>query len=898
MNDHILQNAWRLHQAGQFDQAARLYNEVLRANPRHLGALQMLGYLHFQRGELADADRIMERALKLNPNSVDALYNRGCVQQALGRPKEALASFDRALALKPDYAPAMVNRGNVLAQQGRFADALASYDLALAMVPASAELLLNRGNALFELGRYQEALQSYEQALAKEPQQPILWNNRGNALAELGRLQDAVASFTRAIALAPDYPDTYVSRAAQFAKLERNEDALRDYDKAIALDPSNIAAIHSRGRVLRKLNRTAEALACFERILGLEPRHVEAAIDAGVSLMDMKRNEEALAAFDKALAMAPGHIEALIDRASVLLRLRRHEEARADATRAVSTDASSGAAWHNLGTALSGLKRYREALSCYDKAIALVPDNAASWSNRGGAMVALKQEEAAIAYIDKALALNPRDPDAWVNRARAFSGLRRFGPAIEASDRALQLDPEHSPALRAGIHARLHACDWERRAEDKQRITAGLAAGARIVNVLDHRALCESESESLIAARLWTKDEYPAAVTPLWRGERYRHDKIRIAYISTDFRAHAVAFLIVGCFEHHDKSRFETTAISLHPDDGSETRRRINAAFDKFIDVQNMNDADVAAMLREREIDIAIDLNGYTGDARTGILARRPAPVQVNYLGYPGTMGAPFIDYIIADKMVIPEEHRIHYSEQVVYLPHAYQANDRMRRIAEKTPSRAEAGLPDTGFAFACFNNTHKIGPEIFSIWVRLLQQIEGSVLWLFEDNALAADNLRREAAARGLAPERLVFAPRMMPPEHLARTRLADLFLDTLPYNAHTTASDALWMGLPVVTCPGKTFPARVAASLLNAIGLPELVTHSLEEYEALALALAGDPARLGAIRTKLARNRDCEPMFDTARFTRYLESAYTTMWERQQAGLPPGAFAVSADA
>jgi predicted O-linked N-acetylglucosamine transferase (SPINDLY family) len=303
-------------------------------------------------------------------------------------------------------------------------------------------------------------------------------------------------------------------------------------------------------------------------------------------------------------------------------------------------------------------------------------------------------------------------------------------------------------------------------------------------------------------------------------------------------------------------------------------------------------------MLREQEIDIAIDLNGYTGDARTGILSRRPAPVQVNYLGYPGTMGAPFIDYIIADRMVIPEENRVQYSEQIVYMPHAYQANDRRRRVAEKTPSRAEAGLPETGFVFACFNNTHKIGPEIFSIWVRLLQQTEGSVLWLFEDNALAADNLRREAAARGLAPERLVFAPRMKPPEHLARTRLADLFLDTLPYNAHTTASDALWMGLPVVTCPGKTFPARVAASLLQAIGLPELVTHSLEEYEALARALARDPARLAALKGKLARNRDTEPMFDTARFTRYLESAYTTMWERHQTGLPPEAFAVSPDA
>ncbi|HEX3483611.1 MAG TPA: hypothetical protein VHT51_01035, partial [Micropepsaceae bacterium] len=382
---------------------------------------------------------------------------------------------------------------------------------------------------------------------------------------------------------------------------------------------------------------------------------------------------------------------------------------------------------------------------------------------------------------------------------------------------------------------------------------------------------------------------------PLWHGEAYRHDKIRIAYISTDFRAHAVAFLIVGCFEHHDKSRFETTAISLHPDDGSETRQRIVAAFDRFIDVQAMSDAAVAAKLRELEIDIAIDLNGYTGDARTGILGHRPAPVQVNYLGYPGTMGAPYMDYLIADPMVIPSQDRVHYSEKIVYLPHGYQANDRKRRIAERTPTRHEAGLPETGFVFACFNNTHKIGPEMFDIWMRLLRDVEGSVLWLFEDNAEAAHNVKRETVARGVSAERVIFAPRVMPPEHLARTRLADLFLDTLPYNAHTTASDALWMGLPIVTCPSTTFPSRVAASLLHAIGMPEMVTSSLAEYEALAGALARDPVRLAAIKAKLIRNRDTEPMFDTARFTRYLEAAYTGMWERHQAGLPPESFAIS---
>ena len=893
MNDHILQNAWRLHQAGNLSEAARLYAEVLRANPRHFGALQMLGFLHFQRGEYAEAERIMEKAIKLNPSSVDALYNRGCALQALGRAKDALTCFDRALAVKPDYAPAMLNRGNVLSQLGRFEDALASYDLALALMPASAEALLNRGNALFELGRHGEALAAYDAALAKDPRQALVWNNRGNAQVELGRSEDALMSFSRALQLDPRYADALVNRGTALAKLGRDADALADFEKVLLLDAANIEALEGRGRLLAKRGRPGDALACFDGILALDPAHAEAAIGRGVALTELARHDEALAAFDRAVQIAPANANALANRASALARDKRYEEALATADRALALDPAQAIAWHNRGSALAGLKRHEEALSCYDRALALAPGNATTWNNRGAAMLLLKQDEAAIAYFDAALRLNPRDAEAWGNRAHAHSTLKRFPEAIADSDKALAIAPDHAHGLRIAIHSRLHICDWGRREEDKRKITAGLMAGSRVIDPLDHRGLCDSEAENLIAARLWMAEEFPPAAKQLWRGERYGHDKIRLAYLSTDFRAHAVAFLIAGIFEHHDKARFETTAISFSPDDKSETRARIESAFDRFIDVTTMSDAAVAALMREMEIDIAIDLNGYTGDSRSGILAHRPAPVQVNYLGYPGTMGAPYIDYIIADKTVIPEAHQIHYSEKVIYLPDAYQANDRNRRIAQ-TPSRAEAGLPDKGFVFACFNNNYKIGPDMFDVWMRLLRDVAGSVLWLLEDNPIAAANLKREAQARGVPPERLIFAPRVKPHEHLARQRLAGLFLDTLPYNAHTTASDALWMGLPLVTCPGDTFPARVAASLLGAIGLPELIAPSLGEYEALALEFAREPARLAAIKTKLAANRDTAPMFDTPRFARYLESAYATMWERQQRGEPPAGFAV----
>jgi len=389
-------------------------------------------------------------------------------------------------------------------------------------------------------------------------------------------------------------------------------------------------------------------------------------------------------------------------------------------------------------------------------------------------------------------------------------------------------------------------------------------------------------------------DECPPASQPLWRGERYQHDKIRVAYLSTDLRAHAVGFLIVGAIEHHDKSRFEINGIHIGPGDKSETRARFETAFDRFIDVREKNDDEVAQLLREMEIDILVDLNGYTGDARTRILARRPAPVQVNYLGYPGTMGAHYIDYIIADHTVITPVDEQYYSEKIAYLPDTYQANDSRRPEPSSAPSRTEAGLPETGFVFTSFNNTYKISPDVFSVWMRLLSSVEGSVLWLLEDNPFAAENLRREAVARGVNPDRLIFALRTTPDKHLARQPLADLFLDTLPYNAHTTASDALWVGLPVITTPGTTFPGRVAASLLSAMGLPELIAPSLGEYERLALTLARDADALAALRAKIGAHRASSPLFDTTRFTRHLEAALTQMWERHQQGLPPQTFSV----
>jgi protein O-GlcNAc transferase len=569
--------------------------------------------------------------------------------------------------------------------------------------------------------------------------------------------------------------------------------------------------------------------------------------------------------------------------------IRRYRRARADAKRTLARVPNDPAALRDLGDALVGLRRHRDAIACYDRALANSPHDTTIWKKR---LTAMQATGAAIDLPD--YPHDPQDAQAWaIYAARLFSS-RRYAQAIEASECSIALDPDSVAAARVGIQARLWTCDWRRREADERRVSEEVEAGRRIVTPFFHRAISNSEAESLALARLSTRGLKRPTVA-LCGGERYAHDKIRVAYSSTDFRDHVLSDAMAGCFEHHDRSRFQTTAISLGPDDGSLMRRRIAAAFDRFIDVQAMSDFEVAKLLRELEIDIVVDLNGNSGDCRTGIFTHRPAPVQVSFLGYPGTMGLPFFEYIIADPVVIPHGQRIHYTEQVVYMPHTYMPNDRTRHILVKAPSRTDAGLPTTGFVFACHNSEYKITPEVFDTWMRLLKTVDGSILWLKSPNPSAIVNLRREANARGVAPERLVFAPRLtQAKDHLARLQLADLFLDTRPYNAHASACDALWAGVPVVTCLGNTFPGRVAASVLHAIGLPELVTASLAEYEGLAAALALDRDRLATIKAKLMRKRVTEPLFDTRRFTRDLESAYMIMWKRQQDGLPAASFAV----
>jgi len=602
---------------------------------------------------------------------------------------------------------------------------------------------------------------------------------------------------------------------------------------------------------------------------------------------------EAARLYGAILRAAPRHFEANYFLGFIHMQRREFREAEQLMGEALRTNPRSPDAHYNRGCALQQMQRHPEALAAFDSALALKPDYADAAINRGTTLMALGRTEEALAAFDAGLALNPRDKEALSNRGTVLFELKRSPEAAINYERLLAVDPDFGYARGSLALARAYCCDWRTRAADHARLHADIQAGKPTLAPHAATLISGDPDDQLRSAKLWAAEHMPPPA--LWRGERWRHEKIRIAYLSADFHAHATAYLAAGVFEWHDRGRFETVALSFGPDDASEMRARLVKAFDRFVDVRPVSDAEAARMLRAMEIDIAVDLKGFTKNARPGILAARPSPVQVNYLGHPGTMGAPYIDYILADRIVIPSEQRRYYSESVALLPGSYQCNDAKRRIGERTPIRAEEGLPREGFVFASFNNLYKIVPDMFDVWLRLLKRVEGSVLWLLEDNPAAVENLKREAESRGVDASRLLFAPRAPLETHLARQRLADLFLDTLPCNAHTTASDALWAGLPVLTCKGATFAGRVAASLLHAAGLPELVAHSLEDYESIALRLAQDSAALAAIAAKLRANRSTCDLFDTAKSTRHLEAAYVAMWERTQAGLPPADFAVA---
>jgi len=724
----------------------------------------------------------------------------------------------------------------------------------------SVDALFEQAGSLHAQGKLDRARQLYLAVLQENPEHIGSLHNLGILCFQCGRYDDTVALTREVVRLRPDLAVAHNTLGVALRRLGRLEKAEASCREAVRLQPNYAEAHNTLGDVLTALRRPNEAEASCREAVRLAPEYAEAHNNLGTALAALGRSKEAEICCREALRLKPGDAAAHNNLATVLVSLGRAEEAEACCREALRLQPGYAEAHINLATALIALGRAREAEACCREALRLKPGNAEALHNLGTALSRREKLSEAAAYFAQAAALKPVDADVLVG----------------------------------WIYLRQEICDWSRYRADETRVRSGIGRYVFPGAAFRLLAFASTPEEQLASARqIAAKIAAPiSAMVPSLR-QLKSGERLRLGYFSANFHAHAGGSLIAGLIERHDRRRFEVIAYGFDEDDGSAMRRRLVAAFDRFVDIAQMPDRDAADLIRADGIDILIDLHGWFTDGRPEILAHRPAPIQVSFL-YPGTTGADFFDYIVADQFVMPPDEQCFFSERLVYLPDCFQCNDDKREIAERTPSRGECGLPEQGFVFCCFGNSWKLSPDFFDIWMRLLAAVPQSVLWLYEANPLMKANLARESETRRIAPERLVFAPRLPPAEHLARHRLADLFLDTLPYNAHTTASDALWTGLPVLTCTGSTFAGRVAGSLLRAVGLDELVTTSLPEYEGLALQLARDAKLMNQMRARLAQNRLTHPLFDTVRYTRNLEAAYWRMGEIRKAGHPPTAFSV----
>jgi protein O-GlcNAc transferase len=741
--------------------------------------------------------------------------------------EQSLVELDKAVRLAPGNAKYFNSLGTTRKAAGNLADAESSYRRAIELDPAFIAPLYNLALLLRESGRIQEAEQLFGRLHEQDPNDAEVLFQLGYLLAARWAFGEAISMYEKALQLSPDNPHIWLHMAyAHHSTPEHIEDAMRCLQKCISLQP-DLAEAHVRlGLIYEQAFELDQAERCYRFAINLDPKQP-----------------------------------------------RTH---------------------YDLGNILYAMGKWNDAVLSYRETVRLAPDFGLAYSNIGSAMVSNGQIREAIDYFKRAIAVQSDAIDAYINLGAAYSTyFKQHSLAKETFETALRIEPDNVTVKRCLIGEMQHMCDWSGFDELLQAYRESINIHPDPpTNASDVIYIPNTAAEQLHQVKHYVKRTY-GSIYHVRRKHQFTFDqqpcgRLRIGYLSYDFRNHALAHLLSELIELHDRTQFEIVAYSFSVDDNSEARNRLANAFDAFVDIRALSHTDAARKIYADGVDIVVDLMGHTEGARTGILVMRPAPIQVNYLGYPGTMGADFMDYIISDRIVTPPGHEVFYAEKIVTLPGSYQVNDRKRPIGPVT-NRADFGLPDSTFIFCCFNRNSKILPGMFAAWMRILQRVPTGLLWLVESNRWAAENMRSEAKRHGISADRLIFAPILPIDQHLSRLRVADLFLDTSPYGAHTTASDALWMGLPVITCIGETFASRVAASLLHAVGIPELVTNSMDEYVDLATRLALNPDELKRIKGKLLENRTTAPLFDTPAYARNLETAYRKMWENHLSGNGP---------
>ena len=817
---------------------------------------------------------------------------------------------DRAGGARPTAVAALIDLARQQSQGGKRAEAEATLRRVLADSPRHREAHILLAEVQGALGKHHDAVATLR-AIADDPSDAVAHFRLGCALREAGRLAEAEFALRDAIAVSPTMSEAHLELGTVLLAQQQGAAAEAAIRQAIAVRPKQATAHYSLGNLLRETGRLADAGTAYEEALAHNPGFVEAWFNLGITRKAMHRYDDAVAAYGKVIALRPQHAEAL-NNLGVILRSRgRLSEAEDVLTKAVAAKANFVMPHYNLGGLYGDSLRVKDAVDAYRKAIALDPDFAPPYVDLGNLLRRQELYPAAAQAFRELLERKPRDRRAQL---LAYEGLAKLHKdqdqlpeAAAAFERILAIDPVHPEAMFGVLQVKSHMCDWRNRDEEFKRVMAiterQIAADERTaLTSFSSLALPLDPAQHLAVAGTWANDT--KRQMRAWRQrlnfqfERSRrHDRIRIGYVSQDFRNQAMGHLTRTMYGLHDRSQFEIFAYSVRKSDGSSYRKAIEASCEHFADVHSISSPEAARRIYADEIDIMVDLMGFTEGNRMAITALHPAPVTVGFLRFPGSSGADFVDYMLTDRIITTPAEQKYYPEQLVFLPNCYQPNDWTQEIDESPLTRAEFGLPEDAFVFSCFNNHYKIEPFIFDLWMRLLHQLPNSVLWLMGFNPPMQVNLKREAEARGIAGDRIIFTKKIAKARHLARQRLADLFLDTRYYTSHTTGSDALWAGLPVLTCPSDSFASRVTASLLMAAGLPELIVPSFEQYERRAVHLATHPAELKAIRDKWAAQRTTCALFDTKRFVRNLERAYRLIWDDYAAGRPPRQLFVAED-
>ena len=888
MHNKNIDSIIALFSSNKFQDALNAIEELIVDNPNDALIFNIRGACYAGLDQKNLAKENYEKAIAINPEYAKAHYNLAGALHELDEFEASIQSYEDALAIEPDYAEAHNNLGNVLKESGQLDRAIKSYQNAIDIKPDYVEAYYSLGFSFQEKGKLEEAVDSYSKVVQLKPSFSLIHNNIGNILRELGRFDEAVLSYEKAISIDPNFFEVYYNLGITFQDMKEYSNSVNYYLKAIENKENYPEAHNNLGVAYKELKEYDLANKSYSKAIELRPNYADAHNNLGILFKELGHIDKAIKSHEQAIDLQPNHADAHFNLGMILFDYGKFDSAIDCYKKAIKADTKFTEAYNNLGVVFMDLGRLDEAIKYFKNATSINSNDALSLNNLGIVYQRLHNFQDSVKCFEKAIKINPSYLDAFSNFGNVLTDIGAFDKALKNYRYAYELNSSVDYLLGNILHTQMHLCIWDDFSRQLKELEVQVNDNLKRVDAFAFMALSDSPVLQQKVSKVYAKDKFPRSNILPEIDIYSRHNKIRIGYFSGDFREHPVSTLTAGLYESHNRIQFEIHAFSFGPDTQDEMNTRIKSGVDYFHDVQSMSHKDIALLARSVEIDIAIDLGGFTVSGRTEIFAMILAPIQLSYIGFLGTMGAPYYDYLLADRITIPKGNQQYYTEKIAYLP-TYQVNDSKESPPDIFFTRKDIGLPETGFIFCCFNSVYKITPDTFDSWMRILQKVDDSVLVLNIDLESARENLTNEASLRDINPNRLIFAKRFEREQYLARYRVVDLFLDTLPYNAATTASDALRMGLPVLTCRGESFASRMAASVISAVNLPELITDTREEYESLAIELATNPEKFKAIKDKLNNNLSTAPLCDTTKFTKNLESVYEVMYQRYHDGLEP---------